>query len=60
MKKTTAPPQRQASLETANEMFKAAFAVKKTKLGKKNPELSEAELNAQTAQYFRRIAESEK
>ena len=52
------PPQRQTSLETANEMFKTAFAVKKTQFLSQNPELSDAEITKKTAEYFKKLSES--
>ncbi|MGZ3775083.1 MAG: hypothetical protein ACXVCY_18935 [Pseudobdellovibrionaceae bacterium] len=52
---------RQTSLdETANEMFKAAFPVKKTRFAQENPNLSEEEINKMTALYFRKLAEENK
>lgn len=60
MEPKKAPPQKQTSLETANEMFKAAFLVKKTRFSQENPHLSEEELNKMTALYFRRLAEQNK
>lgn len=51
---------RQTSLETANEMFKAAFALKKARFLAENPELSEAELAKKTSEYFKKISESSK
>ena len=53
-------PQPQSSLETANEMFKAAFNVKKNKFSQENPKLSDSELNIKTAQYFRGLSEGHK
>ena len=50
MKKT-----KQTSLETANEMFKTAFLVKKTKFSTHDSSLSDAELNKKTADYFKKI-----
>lgn len=55
-----APTQKQTSLETANEMFKAAFLVKKTRFAEQNPHLTEEELNKKTALYFRELAERSK
>jgi hypothetical protein len=51
-------PRKQTNLETANEMYKAAFIVKKQKFTQENPKLSDAELNRKTADYFRRLAEN--
>lgn len=51
---------KQTSLETANEMFKAAFLVKKTRFAEQNPHLTDEEINKKTAQYFRELAERDK
>lgn len=53
-----APSKRkQSSLETANEMFKDAFAMKRMRFAEANPDLSEEELNKKTAEYFRKLSE---
>ena len=52
--------QRQASLTTANEMFKTAFAVKKMRFSILHPHLSELELTKFTAQYFRNMIDTSK
>ena len=49
---------RQTNLETANQMFKDAFLVKKTRFAHLYPELSDSELHKMTAEYFRRLNES--
>lgn len=54
------PTNQQSSLETANEMFKAAFQVKKSRIKTLNPELSDEDLNKKTALYFRNLSESQK
>lgn len=54
------PLKKQTNLETANEMFKAAFLVKKTRFAQENPHLTEDELNKMTALYFRKLAEQNK
>jgi len=51
------PLSRQTNLETANQMFKDAFLVKKTRFAHLHPELSESELHKMTAEYFRRLNE---
>jgi hypothetical protein len=51
-------PRKQTNLETANEMYKAAFTIKKQKFASADPKLSEAELNRKTADYFRHLAEN--
>jgi hypothetical protein len=53
-------PKKQTSLETANEMFKTAFQVKKSRIRTLNPELSDEDLNKKTALYFRNLSESQK
>jgi hypothetical protein len=45
-------------LETANEMFKAAFIIKKIRFAHQNPGLTKHELLEMTAAYFRKLAES--
>ena len=49
---------KQTNAETANEMWKNAFVVKKTRFANENPQLSEDELNKITAAYFRKMSES--
>jgi len=46
---------KQTSLETANEMYKDAFKIKMHTFAEKNPHLSEKELQAMTADYFRSL-----
>lgn len=46
---------KQTSLETANEMFKNAFQIKKMKFYNENSKLSDDELNAMTATYFKKM-----
>ena len=53
-------PRRQYSLETANEMYKDAFLVKKTRFALQHPSLSDEQLNKMTALYFRKIAEAKR
>jgi hypothetical protein len=55
-KKTT----KQSHLATANEMFKDAFRIIKTRFAKKNPELTEEQLTKMTAEYFRGNADAGK
>ena len=43
---------KQTSLETANEMYKMTFLVKKQKFSLQFPCLSESELQNKTVQYF--------
>ncbi len=58
MENKTPPLRRkQSSLETADEMFKAAFILKKTRFADEDPQLSEQELNKKTAEYFRSLGE---
>ena len=47
--------QKQSSLETANEMFKNAFQLKKMKFYQENSKLSDDELNIMTANYFKSL-----
>lgn len=54
------PANQQSSLETANEMFKTAFQVKKSRIKTLNPDLSDEDLNKKTALYFRNLSESQK
>ena len=58
MPETVKPKCRQTSLETANEMWKDAFLMKKTRFAKENPNLSDEALMKMTAAYFRKLAES--
>ena len=44
----------------ANEIFKMAFLVKKTKFAVSDPSLTEQELNKKTALYFRSLSENKK
>lgn len=46
---------KQSSLETANEMFKNAFQVKKMKFRQENLKLTDEELNVMTADYFKKM-----
>lgn len=46
---------KQSSLETANEMFKNAFQVKKMKFHQENLTLTDEELNVMTADYFKKL-----
>jgi hypothetical protein len=48
---------KQTNLETADQMFKDAFLVKKTRFSHLHPELSDEELHRLTAEYFRKLAE---
>ena len=49
---------RKSNLEMANEMFKAAFSVKKQKFHLKFPKLSEVELHKMTIAYFVELPEN--
>ena len=42
-------------LEMADQMFKDAFLVKKTRFSHLHPELSEAELQKMTVDYFKKL-----
>jgi hypothetical protein len=50
---------RVTNLEMANQMFKDAFLVKKTRFSHLHPELSEQELHKMTAEYFRNLPDSD-
>ena len=47
------------NLEMANQMFKEAFQVKKTRFSKLHPELSDEELHKMTIEYFRNLPDDE-
>ncbi len=54
------PPKRKwANLEIANQMFKDAFLVKKTRFSHLHPELSDEELHKMTIEYFRDLPDDE-
>jgi hypothetical protein len=56
VKKSFATPKRkQSKLETANEMWKAAFQIKMARFKSQNPDLSESEIEAVTVDYFRAL-----
>lgn len=48
---------KQTNLETADQMFKDAFLVKKTRFSHLHPELSDEALQRMTAEYFRKLNE---
>ncbi len=48
---------RPTNLELANQMFKDAFIVKKTRFSHLNPHLTDDELHKMTAEYFRKLNE---
>ena len=48
---------RPTNLEIADQMFKDAFLVKKTRFSHLYPHLSDGELIKMTAQYFRKLNE---
>jgi hypothetical protein len=54
--KSTSKP---TNLEMANQMFKDAFLVKKTRFSKLYPTLSDDELHKITAEYFRNLPDDE-
>ena len=56
LKKHLLAHQELAALEMANEMFKAAFLVKKTKFKKESPKATEAEILKKTALYFANLS----
>jgi len=55
--KPPTPKKRPANLEMANQMFKDAFLVKKTRFSHLHPELDDDHLNKMTANYFRKLNE---
>lgn len=55
--KKTSSKRKWTNLELADQMFKDAFLVKKTRFFHIHPELSEEELQKMTAEYFRRLNE---
>lgn len=48
-------PKKQTALETADQMFKDAFLIIKTRFHKQHPNLSEEALNQMTADYFKKL-----
>lgn len=48
----------QTSLETANQMYKNAWLVKRTRFQKLHPELSPEEIDRKTAAYFASLKDS--
>lgn len=54
------PRKKQANLETANQMWKDAFAVKKMKFQIENPHLSEKEIQNLTVEYFKNLSKEHK
>jgi hypothetical protein len=57
--RTTTQKRKQTNLETADQMFKDAFLVKKTRFSHLHPHLSDEELTKMTAEYFRRLNEGQ-
>jgi len=51
---------RPTNLELADQMFKDAFLVKKTRFSHLHPELSDEELNKMTAEYFKKLNEEKR
>lgn len=49
------PKRKQMNLETANQMWKDAFAVKKMKFKLENSSLSEQEIQNLTIDYFKSL-----
>ncbi len=56
----TLPLRKQTNLETADQMFKDAFLVKKTRFSHLHPDLSESELHQKTLTYFHKLSENKK
>ncbi len=57
--KSPTQKRRPTNLEMANQMFKDAFLVKKTRFSKLHPELSDEELHKMTIEYFRNLPDDE-
>jgi hypothetical protein len=53
--KTPTPKRKWTSLELADQMFKDAFLVKKTRFSHLHPDLSDEELQKMTAEYFKKL-----
>ncbi len=51
---------KQTSLQTADQMFKDAFLVKKTRFSHLYPHLSDQELQKATAEYFKNLNEKKR
>ena len=51
---------RPTNLEMANQMFKDAFLVKKTRFSKLHPQLSDEELHKMTVEYFKNLPDDER
>lgn len=58
--KNVGPKRKWTSLELADQMFKDAFLVKKTRFSHLYPDLSDEELQKMTANYFRKLNEEKK
>lgn len=48
---------KQTNLETADQMWKDAFLIKKTRFSHLHPELSEEQLHKMTVEYFKKLNE---
>lgn len=57
--KSSGKKSRPSNLEMANQMFKDAFLVKKTRFSKLHPELSEEKVQRMTVDYFRNLPDDE-
>ncbi len=57
--KSPHPKRKWTNLEMANQMFKDAFLVKKTRFSHLHPELSEEDLHKMTIEYFRNLRDDE-
>lgn len=49
------PTRKQTNLETADQMFKDAFLVKRTRFSHLHPQLSEEDLHKMTVEYFKKL-----
>ena len=57
--KTSRLKRKWTNLEMANQMFKDAFLVKKTRFSHLHPELSDEELHKMTIEYFRNLPDDD-
>lgn len=57
--KASSPERKWTNLEMADQMFKDAFLVKKTRFSHLHPNLSDEELQKMTVEYFKKLNEEE-
>ncbi len=56
-RKTSARKRKWTHLEVADQMFKDAFLIKKTRFSHLHPDLSDEELQKMTVEYFKKLNE---